>query len=158
MKDPGFPGWLEKCLARFDLTPSRLELEVTETVLLGQAVERVADTLERLQAMGFTIAMDDFGTGYASLAHLKRFPVSRLKIDKSFVDNVGDEGGDAVIVRSIVDLAHSLGMTVVAEGVENRAQLSFLRDCGCDFVQGYLIGRPTTDIASYCQSPPHLPG
>ncbi|SDU27850.1 bifunctional diguanylate cyclase/phosphodiesterase [Stappia sp. ES.058] len=158
LKDPGFPGWLEKCLARFDLTPSRLELEVTETVLLGQAVERVADTLERLQAMGFTIAMDDFGTGYASLAHLKRFPVSRLKIDKSFVDNVGDEGGDAVIVRSIVDLAHSLGMTVVAEGVENRAQLSFLRDCGCDFVQGYLIGRPTTDIASYCQSPPHLPG
>ncbi|WP_051242391.1 sensor domain-containing protein [Stappia stellulata] len=158
LKDPGFPAWLEKCLARFDLTPSRLELEVTETVLLDKATDRLAATLERLRAMGFTIAMDDFGTGYASLAHLKRFPVSRLKIDKSFVDNVGDGGGDAVIVRSIVDLAHSLGMTVVAEGVESPAQLSFLGDCGCDFVQGYLIGRPTTDIAAFCQSPPRLPG
>jgi diguanylate cyclase (GGDEF)-like protein/PAS domain S-box-containing protein len=158
LKDPGFPDWLAKCLARFALAPCRLELEVTETVLLDKATDRIADTLERLRAMGFTIVMDDFGTGYASLAHLKRFPVSRLKIDKSFVDNVGDGGGDAVIVRSIVDLAHSLGMTVIAEGVESAAQLSFLRACGCDFVQGYLIGRPTTDITDFCQAPPRLPG
>ncbi|MBL6432272.1 MAG: EAL domain-containing protein [Alphaproteobacteria bacterium] len=124
---------------------------MTETVLLDKATDQVANTLERLRAMGFGIAMDDFGTGYASLAHLKRFPVSRLKIDRSFVDNVGEGGGDAVIVRSIVDLAHSLGMTVIAEGVETAAQLAFLRACGCDFVQGYLIGRPTTDIDSLCQ-------
>jgi diguanylate cyclase (GGDEF)-like protein/PAS domain S-box-containing protein len=158
LKDPGFPDWLQKCLARFGLTPQRLELEVTETVLLDKATDRVADTLERLRAMGFGIAMDDFGTGYASLAHLKRFPVSRLKIDKSFVDNVGEGGGDAVIVRSIVDLAHSLGMTVIAEGVETAAQLAFLRACGCDYVQGYLIGRPTTDIETLRQTPPRLPG
>lgn len=158
LKDPGFADWLAKCLARFALTPHRLELEVTETVLLDKATDQVANTLERLRAMGFGIAMDDFGTGYASLAHLKRFPVSRLKIDRSFVDNVGEGGGDAVIVRSIVDLAHSLGMTVIAEGVETAAQLAFLRACGCDFVQGYLIGRPTTDIETLCQAPPHLPG
>lgn len=146
LKDDGFVAEVSRLLARHGLPSTRLELEVTENVLLDRSGEKIAETLRRLHALGVTIALDDFGTGYASLAHLKRFPVDRLKIDQSFVRDIGTDPEDAAIARTIVNLAHSLGMAAVAEGIETRAQLEFLRLHGCDVAQGYLISRPLSGI------------
>lgn len=163
LKDPHFPEYVADALTRHGLSPQQLEFEVTETVLLDRAVERIAETLAELRRVGVSLALDDFGTGYASLTHLKRFPVSRLKIDQSFVRNIGLSEDDATIVRTIASLAHSLGMTTVAEGVETPAQLQFLEDLGCDIVQGYLIGRPaprpswTLELAAPAQPGGQLP-
>ncbi|SOB99934.1 bifunctional diguanylate cyclase/phosphodiesterase [Stappia indica] len=142
LKDPHFPEYVTEALARYGLRPKQLEFEVTETVLLDRSAERIAETLGALRQLGISLALDDFGTGYASLTHLKRFPVSRLKIDQSFVRNIGQSDDDAAIVRAIIGLAHSLGMTTVAEGVETREQLAFLARLGCDIGQGFFIGRP----------------
>jgi len=98
--------------------------------------------LNQIKGLGVNIAVDDFGTGYSSLGYLKQFPVDVLKIDRSFVAEVPGEADDAAIVRAIVSMAHNLDIAVVAEGVETREQLAFLRECGCDFVQGFLFGRP----------------
>jgi len=146
LKNEGFVGEVARLLARYDLPSTRLELEVTENVLLDRSGDKIAETLRRLHALGVTIALDDFGTGYASLAHLKRFPVDRLKIDQSFVRDIGTDPEDAAIARTIINLAHSLGMDVVAEGIETRAQLEFLRLHGCDVAQGYVISRPLLGI------------
>src|SRR5690606_26807477 len=112
---------------------------------------RILDSLEAVKAMGIKVALDDFGTGFASLTHLKRFPVDRLKIDRSFVHNIETDAGDAAISRTIISLAHSLGLEVVAEGVETEAQLSFLRGHGCAYAQGFLFGRPSPvgELADY---------
>src|SRR5437762_7000921 len=99
-------------------------------------------TLSRLNAMGVTLSIDDFGTGYSSLASLKRLPVDEIKIDRSFVQRMATDEDDAVIVRSTVDLAHNLGLRVVAEGVEDAVTLRRLAALGCDYVQGYHLGRP----------------
>jgi len=98
--------------------------------------------LTRLRALGLTLSVDDFGTGYSSLSYLKRFPVEALKIDRSFIDGLGREHSDTSIVEAIVTLAHALGLTAVAEGLETETQLEALRVIGCDFAQGYLLGRP----------------
>jgi len=131
-------------LCRFEIPPERLELEVTESVFVGQHAESVERTLTNLSEAGVTIALDDFGTGYASLTHLKQFPVDVLKIDRSFVSKLTDdrdEEEDAVIVDAILYLAHSLGMMTVAEGIETLAQRNYLRRKGCDLGQGYLFSR-----------------
>ncbi|MGP9822308.1 sensor domain-containing protein [Salinarimonas sp. NSM] len=146
LKDEGFVAEVARMLARWNLPPARLEVEVTENVLLDRSSDKVAETLRGLHALGVTIALDDFGTGYASLAHLKRFPVDRLKIDQSFVRDIGTDPEDAAIARTIVNLAHSLGMDVVAEGIETRAQLEFLRLHGCDVAQGWFIGKPMMEL------------
>jgi len=104
--------------------------------------QRAQATLERLHTMGFSLSIDDFGTGYSSLAYLKKLPVDELKIDQSFVKNMETDGDDAKIVRSTVELAHNLGLSVVAEGVENEAVWELLRELGCDQAQGYHMGRP----------------
>jgi len=124
------------------IPPRWLELELTESGVMEDAV--VAErALRALDDFGTKIAIDDFGTGYSSLSYLKRFPVRKLKIDQSFVRSLGDSGGnDAAIARAIITLGHSLGMTVVSEGVETEAQLSYLRGQGCDVVQGFLFSRP----------------
>lgn len=147
LKDAQFPQQVAEALDRYGLSSDRLEFEVTENVLLDRAAERVSETLTQLRRMGISLSLDDFGTGYASLTHLKRFPVSRLKIDQSFVRNIGIADDDAAIVRTIVSLAHSLGMTAVAEGVETEEQMRVLESFGCDIAQGYLIGRPSPQLA-----------
>ncbi len=123
------------------LAPQFLEIEVTESVVMQDAA-RAISTLHAFQAMGVTLAIDDFGTGYSSLSYLKRFPINKLKIDKSFVDGLGDAAGDSAIAVAIIAMAHSLGHTVIAEGVENEAQVEFLRAQGCDEMQGYFFSRP----------------
>lgn len=116
----------------------RIELEITETVLLGRDTDRLAATLATFHDHGFRIALDDFGTGYASLTHLKTFPVDVIKIDKTFVSNLRAESHDAAIVDAIITLAKRLDMAVVAEGVEQDEQAEYLARRGCDYAQGYL--------------------
>ncbi|HVI28024.1 putative bifunctional diguanylate cyclase/phosphodiesterase [Hansschlegelia sp.] len=124
-----------------ELDPKRLELELTETILL-QDTGTVVGQLKALQERGVTFSIDDFGTGYSSLAYVKNFPVDRLKIDRSFVDNLKNDANDAAIVRAIISLGHSLDLEVIAEGVETAAQVAHLRAEGCDEVQGFYFGRP----------------
>jgi diguanylate cyclase (GGDEF)-like protein/PAS domain S-box-containing protein len=140
-------GWLEA----HGLSPRQIEIEVTETVLLDRSVDRIAEVLAMLREAGATIALDDFGTGYASLAHLTRFPVTSIKIDRRFVAALGAGGADALIAQTVIGLARGLGVETVAEGVEEEAQRLMLRELGCDVIQGYLIARPLTpeDAALY---------
>lgn len=123
------------------LDASLLELELTESLVM-QNPEDVIKVLLELKEMGLRLAIDDFGTGYSSLSYLQRFPVDHLKIDQSFVRDIGADPNDAIIARAIISLGHSLGMSVVAEGVSSAEQLSFLRENGCDEMQGYLFSRP----------------
>jgi diguanylate cyclase (GGDEF)-like protein/PAS domain S-box-containing protein len=123
------------------IDPSLLELEITESQLMHDP-EHAIRVLERLGAAGLRIAVDDFGTGYSSLAYLTRFPLASLKIDRSFVADVLSDEADATIVRTIVDMAHTLGFTVIAEGVELDSQATFLRTLGCEQAQGFLFARP----------------
>jgi EAL domain-containing protein (putative c-di-GMP-specific phosphodiesterase class I) len=132
-----------RVLAEHQLPPSSLQLELTESVLMNDVEESVR-SLASLKAAGLSIAVDDFGTGYSSLAYLSRFPVDALKIDRSFVRNVTADAADAAITTAVIKLAHSLGVQVVAEGVETLEQLNYLRDRNCDEVQGYLMAPPLT--------------
>ncbi|WP_329462882.1 putative bifunctional diguanylate cyclase/phosphodiesterase [Streptomyces sp. NBC_01431] len=135
---PGFAGSVAARLARYGVPAGALQLEITEHVLLEDP-QRAADTLAGLTAHGVKMSLDDFGTGYSSLVHLRRLPVSELKIDRSFVARLAVDNEDAEIVRCTVDLAHSLGLLVVAEGVEDDETWERLRDLGCDAVQGWLV-------------------
>jgi diguanylate cyclase (GGDEF)-like protein len=145
--DPGFSTRITDGLARHELVPASLKLEITERRLL-EDFERGARVLTELRAAGVQISLDDFGTGYSSLTLLKRLPVTELKIDQSFVSRIGDSEADATIVGSIVELAHALDLTVVAEGVETPDVLRRLEILGCDEAQGWLLGRPMTAIAT----------
>ena len=129
---------IQERLARWNVPSSRLTIEVTENVYMGWGSELVSDNVRRLHEAGVMIALDDFGTGYASLANLRQFPIDRLKIDKSFVQNTEDEA----IVKAVITLGSSMGMKVVAEGVEDAAQLAALEHYGCDQIQGYHFGVP----------------
>jgi len=122
------------------LPPNLLQVEVTETVFLGRGAESVERALKLLSSAGVGIALDDFGTGFASLSHLKQFPVDIIKIDRSFIRDLEDDPDDAAIVDAVVNLGRSLGISIVAEGVENERQHAFLASLGCDFGQGYLYG------------------
>ncbi|GAA4561427.1 putative bifunctional diguanylate cyclase/phosphodiesterase [Streptomyces collinus] len=135
---PGFAGSVAARLARHGVPAGALQLEITEHVLLEDP-QRAADTLNQLTAHGVKMSLDDFGTGYSSLVHLRRLPVSELKIDRSFVARLAVDTEDAEIVRCTVDLAHSLGLLVVAEGVEDDETWERLRDLRCDAVQGWLV-------------------
>jgi EAL domain-containing protein (putative c-di-GMP-specific phosphodiesterase class I) len=123
------------------LEPGRLELEITESLLMQNTRDAMM-LLEELKELGVRLVLDDFGTKYSSLSYLKRLPVHAIKVDQSFVRGVPHDTHDAAIATSIIVLAHNLGLTVVAEGVETREQLEFLRDRGCDEVQGFLFGTP----------------
>ena len=147
-RKPGFSDLVKKALDESGLTPSSLMLEITEGVLMNDP-EKSRAILVSLRESGVKIAIDDFGTGYSSLSYLKKFPLSVLKIDKSFVDDVPQCAEDVAIVSAVLSLAAGLGLMVVAEGVEVGEQLDFLKAKGCDLVQGYLTGRPMNITTFY---------
>lgn len=128
------------CWMKPDLTRA-IELELTESALMSEGSD-AQDLLNHLKTMGVRLAIDDFGTGYSSLSYLRHFPIDTLKIDKSFVRDIPNHQDDMEIATAIIQLAHILGFTVLAEGVEKHAQLDFLRDQGCDLYQGYLFDKP----------------
>jgi len=130
-----------KALTLLDCHPTCLEFEITESVMMKN-VAATEETLSRLAQMDCRFAIDDFGTGYSSLAYLKRFPIKMLKIDRSFVRDIQQDKEDTTIVKTIVAMAHNLGLEVIAEGVETEEQLAYLYDCSCDNMQGYLFSRP----------------
>lgn len=140
--DPQLAGRLTALFREHDIGANRLEIEVTETVLLGRGTELVAGTLRSFDDAGITIALDDFGTGFASLTHLKQFPVHHIKIDRSFVRDLVTDADDAAIVAAVIGLGRSLGMIVTAEGVESAEQAQRLRLMGCDRAQGYHFAKP----------------
>jgi predicted signal transduction protein with EAL and GGDEF domain len=141
LADPDLVANVRTVLARTGLPPEALWLEITESMLMHDA-DGATRILLDLRSCGIRLSIDDFGTGYSSLAYLRRFPVEALKIDRSFVASMHENADDAVIVGSVLTLAHSLGLHVVAEGVETQEQLDTLRTLGCDAVQGYFTGRP----------------
>jgi EAL domain-containing protein (putative c-di-GMP-specific phosphodiesterase class I) len=124
-----------------DLEPKYLELEITESTIMRDPDEAIT-ILYILKNMGIKISVDDFGTGYSSLNYLKRIPLDSLKIDRSFVMHIESSASDQAIIKAIIALAHSLELNVVAEGVENERQHAFLREWGCDELQGYLLSKP----------------
>ncbi len=154
-----FVNHVRQALAESSLTPSRLTLEITEGVLMHSPEQALA-VLGTLRRLGVHIAIDDFGTGYSSLSYLKRFPLSSLKIDRSFVRDMLHSPNDLIIVSAVLGLARELGLQVVAEGVEEERQLELLREKGCPMVQGFYIGRPVRaeDFGSAVSANPAHPG
>ncbi|GLZ40001.1 bifunctional diguanylate cyclase/phosphodiesterase [Actinokineospora sp. NBRC 105648] len=144
LDDPAFPDRVAEALELHGVPPELLTLELTESGVMADP-QRALPVLRRLHALGVVLAVDDFGTGYSSLAYLRQLPVDEVKIDKSFVLGMGTDLGDLAVVRSIVELGHSLGLTVVAEGVEDDAARDQLAGMGCDVAQGYLISRPLSE-------------
>src|SRR5581483_4868334 len=137
--DPDLPDYIDRVLQEAGLPASTLELEITEDAVLNDSDLM---PLRTLRSKGVQLAFDDFGTGYASLSYLTRFPVSRIKIDRTFVAKVTDSAQGATVVRSLISIAHNLGITVIAEGVETDAQAAFLLNEGCDEGQGFLFAKP----------------
>ena len=143
-----------------DLSPGRLELEITETVLLHDSAATL-ETLRKLQSFGIRIAIDDFGTGYSSLSYLRSFPFDKIKIDRSFINGLSDGSPEAVaIVRAMTQMGLSLGMSTTAEGVETAEQLDIVRAEGCTEAQGYLYSRPkpAAEIANMIAAETDAPG
>jgi len=139
-----FPLFLKAMVDKYGLAPDDIEVELTENILLDRDHLQIAQSLQQLRQMGFSIALDDFGTGYASLAHLSRFPINKIKIDRTFINEMLTKQGASTIVRAMIGLAHNLGMQVVAEGIETHDQLEELRAMNCDFGQGFLVSPPLT--------------
>ena len=139
--EPGFINYLQEKTKEHQVSPSKIVLELTETILV-QSFDLVSDKLKLLKQLGFKIHLDDFGTGYSSLKYLKDLPVDAIKIDKQFIDHIVLEENSKVIVKMLIDLAHNLNLTVIAEGVETKEQAEILAKLGCDYLQGYYIGKP----------------
>ena len=144
LQDSDLPRWLGELLHASEAEPGWLELEITESAIMTDA-ERALTILRAIRQMGISLSIDDFGTGYSSLAYLQKLAVNRLKIDKSFVAGLGQSDHDRLIVQSTIDLAHGLGLQVIAEGVETQRQYDILRGMGCEYAQGYLISRALPD-------------
>jgi EAL domain-containing protein (putative c-di-GMP-specific phosphodiesterase class I) len=140
-RQEGFRKTIRSVLDETGLAPQYLELELTESLLLSNA-DVMFSVLQQLTAMGLRLAIDDFGTGYSSLSYLKHFPVSKLKIDRSFIRDLAVNPDDAAITAAIISMAKSLNLKVIAEGVETEAQMAFLRAHQCDEIQGYYLSKP----------------
>lgn len=153
LQDPTLVDALKAIFATWNIPPSCLELEITESAMMADP-DHALEVLSELNNMGIHLAVDDFGTGFSSLAYLKKLPVHSLKIDKSFVIGMAREENDITIVRSTIELAHNLGLSVVAEGVENQEVLDLLARHGCDVAQGYYLGRPMplNDVTRYLEA------
>jgi len=144
--DRSLPQRVQEVLERYDVAPDRIKLEITETLLV-RGPDQVIPIMNELAAMGLALALDDFGTGYSSLAYLKKFPISTLKIDRSFVVGLPREENDCAIAQAIVTMGQQLRQEIVAEGVETQEQMTFLRNLGCDQLQGYLFSPPISNEA-----------
>ncbi|MDY7574639.1 EAL domain-containing protein [Actimicrobium sp. CCI2.3] len=143
LRDENFVDRIGNLIALHGLPADSISIELTESALM-ERIDLVRDRLLSLEAMGVTLSVDDFGTGYSSLAYLRKLPIRELKVDRSFVDGIADQPDDRSIAKTVIDMAHALGMRVVAEGVETAAQLHVLRSDGCDIAQGFLFHRPHT--------------
>lgn len=152
---PGFLASIEQALTDSDLMPLLLELEITEGVLMDSA-EQAIEALEGLRALGVHVALDDFGTGFSSLSYLKRLPINKIKIDRSFVRDVITDHKDAAIINGVVAMADKMGLEVLVEGVETVEQFSYLTQCHCDYFQGYYFARPMPldALSAFLASPP----
>jgi EAL domain-containing protein (putative c-di-GMP-specific phosphodiesterase class I) len=142
-RQEGLVRLVSRVLEETGVDPSYLEMELTESTVM-HSVEAAIATLQGLKSLGISLSVDDFGTGYSSLAYLKNLPIDKLKIDRSFVRDIGkgDEAGEGVLAQAIISLGHNLHLHVVAEGVETDAQVRFLRRHKCDEVQGFFYGEP----------------
>jgi diguanylate cyclase (GGDEF)-like protein len=158
LRDPRLPSFVAGLLGQHGLRPRRLLLEITESALMYDP-DQALSTVRALRSLGLGVAVDDYGTGYSSLAYLRQLPLHELKIDRSFVRDVTVEPGDLSIVRSTITLAHELGLRVVAEGVEDAATLELLADLGCDMAQGYHLSRPVPadDFTAWVAASPWSP-
>jgi len=145
LQDRHLLGQIRELIEAWNVMPSRVEMEVTESAMMDDP-ERVLEMLQELSDMGIRLSIDDFGTGYSSLSYLKRLPVDEVKIDKSFVLNLDTNADDRAIVKATIDLAHSLGLSVIAEGVDSQAAIDILVEMGCDTAQGFYIARPQSAI------------
>ena len=143
LKEVGFQGVISATLERSQILPECLELELTESMIMEDAQSAIS-ILAELRKTGVKVSIDDFGTGYSSLSYLRELPVDTLKIDKAFVDNMETSNEQLAIVKAIVVLGETLGLQIVAEGVENKDQLQLLRSLGCNLIQGYLVSKPLT--------------
>ena len=139
--DPDFPGEVVDLIRIYEIEPESFEFEITESAVMADP-ELALKTVKRISEMGVRLSIDDFGTGYSSLAYLKKLPVDEIKIDKSFVMNMTNDESDEMIVRSTIDLAHNLGMDVIAEGVDSEEVLNKLDELECDGAQGYYLCVP----------------
>jgi EAL domain-containing protein (putative c-di-GMP-specific phosphodiesterase class I) len=138
---PKFPEFVQQLMSIYQVSSKRIGLEITESAMMTDP-KLALTILNALHDLGLELSVDDFGTGYSSLAYLKKLPVSELKIDQSFVSGMENDQDSAMIVRSTIDLAHNMGLNVVAEGVENQATWALLKQMGCDLIQGYYVSRP----------------
>jgi EAL domain-containing protein (putative c-di-GMP-specific phosphodiesterase class I) len=141
LRDEGLVEALRDSLEQHRILPGMLELEITESTLM-HSVESYLPKLVAIRALGVKLSIDDFGTGYSSLNYLNRFPLDRLKIDRSFIHDMLDDPTDLAITRAIIGLGHTLGLRVVAEGVETQQEVNILRGAGCDELQGYFFAKP----------------
>ena len=155
--EPSFTERVRDLLEGHDLPADALVLELTETSIITE-FERSKMVIEELRALGLVVSIDDFGTGFTSMAHLTSLAVGELKLDRTFITSLGtgEDGGDLQLVRAAIDLGHALGLRVVAEGIEDNATLKLLSNLGCDLAQGYRIGKPKPADELALRSP--LPG
>ena len=158
LQDTSFPEKINKIISKNNILASEIELEITESALMSD-LSRARQMLDQLHEIGFQISIDDFGTGFSSLAYLKQLPVDVLKIDKSFIDDMKDNQGDAAIVSTIIQLAHSLNCKVVAEGIEDAETYDLLKELNNDIAQGYLMSRPlpASDLEQWMETSPWKP-
>jgi EAL domain-containing protein (putative c-di-GMP-specific phosphodiesterase class I) len=145
-RNPRLFDTVQAAIAEARLSPNRLEIEITESLLLTDS-DQTLETLHRLRHLGVRIALDDFGTGYSSLSYLRRFPFDKIKIDRSFMRDLTRKGDSLAIIKAIIGLGHSLGMELVAEGVETEEQLNAVREQGCNEVQGFYFSPPMPPTA-----------
>ena len=152
IQDADFPSKMKILLEKYNIDPLKVNLEITENTMMSDS-KRAYEVMTELNKLGLKIAIDDFGTGFSSLSYLKQLPTQTLKIDRSFVSDMIEDENDAVIVRSTIDLAHNMGRSVVAEGVDSKDILDILEILGCDFVQGFYLCEPlpVSDVAGYLQ-------
>jgi EAL domain-containing protein (putative c-di-GMP-specific phosphodiesterase class I) len=153
LKSGTLPATLVEIAGETGMGLSNLCLELTESIVVDD-IEQTMQILEELRSLGVQLSIDDFGTGYSSLSYLRRMPICEIKIDRSFISSLPNDQSNAILVTTIIQMAHAMNMRVVAEGVENQDQLQYLKELGCDMAQGYYFSKPVTEssFAERCRN------